>query len=342
MGKKTPPHDDNFPNAGESGVGRRAAGGAGGGAAGGARQNRGVPGRRTWFEPTRPLDLALTLGRLRRGPHDRCLRLAPADAVRATRTAGGPATVEIAVRGGRVEATAWGPGADHALDGLPDLLGEHDRPDDLVTDHPVVRDLQVRLAGLRLGRGAPVVEVMVAVVLEQKVQGIEAYRSYAALVDRFGEPAPGPHPGLRLPPDPERLAALRYPSYHPAGIERRRAEIIRTVASRAAALERLAREGTAALEARATALPGVGPWTAAETAATALGGADTVVTGDFGLPGLVAWNLAGERRADDARMLELLEPFRPQRGRVLRLLRAGGRTPERRAPRAAVRDIAPL
>lgn len=299
-----------------------------------------MPARHRTLRLSRPLDLALTLGRLRRGPHDRCLRLAPAEALRATRTPTGPATLAIAVRGDRAEATAWGPGADHALDGLPDLLGEHDRPDDLVTDHPVVADLRRRLPGLRLGRAGPVVEVMVPVVIEQRVQSVEAYRSYASLVDRFGEPAPGPHREVRLPPPPERLAGLRYPSYHPAGIERRRAEIVRTVAARSSALEHLVALGAPAFEARAASLPGVGPWTAAETAATALGDPDTVVTGDFGLPRLVAWNLAGERAADDTRMLELLEPFRGQRGRVLRLLRAGGRYPPRRAPRAATRAIA--
>jgi len=299
-----------------------------------------VPGRRRRIALSRPLDLASTLGRLRRGPHDRCLPLAPTDARRATRTPDGPATVEIIVRDDRVEATAWGPGADHALAALPDLLGEHDRPDELVTDHPVVRDLARRLPGLRLGRGAPVAEVMVPVVIEQKVQSVEAYRSYASLVDRFGEPAPGPDPGLRVPPSSGTLAALTYPAFHPVGIERRRAEIVRTVAGRASSLERLTALGAPEFEARVTSLPGVGPWTAAETAATVFGDPDTVVTGDFGLPGLVAWNLAGERTADDARMLELLEPFRGQRGRVLRLLRAGGAYPVRRAPRAAIRGIA--
>ncbi len=299
----------------------------------------GVPGRRRQLHLARPLDLALTLGRLQRGRYDRCLRLTPSDACRATRTAEGPAVVELAVRGDRLDAVAWGRGADHALGALPDLLGEHDRPDDLVTDHPVVRDLQRRFAGLRLGRGAPVAEVMVPVVIEQKVQSVEAYRSYAALVDRFGEPAPGPRSGLRLPPAPERLAALRYPAYHPAGIERRRAEVVRRVAGRSGSLERLAGSGAPGFEARAVSLPGVGPWTASETAATVIGDPDTVVTGDFGLPGLVAWNLARERTADDARMLELLAPFRGQRGRVLRLLRAGGGYPARRAPRAALRSI---
>ena len=72
--------------------------------------------------------------------------------------------------------------------------------------------------------------------------------------------------------------------------------------------------------------------------------------GDFHLPNLVAWALAGEPRADDARMLELLEPYRGQRARVIRLLElsgiraprygpgsrsAGSRTTERQASGAA-------
>ena len=57
----------------------------------------------------------------------------------------------------------------------------------------------------------------------------------------------------------------------------------------------------------------------------ALGDADAVSVGDYHLPNQVAWALAGEARADDARMLELLEPYRGQRGRVIRLLLAGAR-----------------
>ncbi len=56
-----------------------------------------------------------------------------------------------------------------------------------------------------------------------------------------------------------------------------------------------------------------------------LGDADAVPTGDLHLPDEVGWALAGERRADDARMLELLEPFRGHRFRLLRLLLAAGR-----------------
>ena len=106
----------------------------------------------------------------------------------------------------------------------------------------------------------------------------------------------------------------------------------------AASIERVAAQGSDAFQRGVTSLPGVGPWTATSVAAIAFGDADTVVVGDFHLPSIVAWNLVGERRADDARMLELLEPFRPHRGRVVALLARQGHPP-RRAPRAALRDI---
>jgi 3-methyladenine DNA glycosylase/8-oxoguanine DNA glycosylase len=90
---------------------------------------------------------------------------------------------------------------------------------------------------------------------------------------------------------------------------------------------------------RLTAYPGVGPWTAAEVTSRAMGDADAVSIGDFHLPNVVAWLLAGEARADDARMLALLEPWRGQRGRVIRLLEASGVGPPRFGPRLAARAI---
>jgi hypothetical protein len=41
-------------------------------------------------------------------------------------------------------------------------------------------------------------------------------------------------------------------------------------------------------------------------------------------------------------MLELLEPYRGQRARVVYLIERGGQTPERRAPRLAPRSIAAI
>jgi hypothetical protein len=54
----------------------------------------------------------------------------------------------------------------------------------------------------------------------------------------------------------------------------------------------------------------------------------------------VAWALAGEPRGDDARMLELLAPFRGHRGRVCTLLEAAGITAPRFGPRRPVRSFA--
>jgi len=84
---------------------------------------------------------------------------------------------------------------------------------------------------------------------------------------------------------------------------------------------------------RMTALPGIGAWTAAEVGLVALGDADAVSVGDYHLPNRVAWALAGEPRGDDARMLELLEPWRGHRGRVIRLIGAGGGAGGGAAPR---------
>jgi len=208
-----------------------------------------------------------------------------------------------------------------------------------VARHPIIRDLQRQHPGLRLPRSGRVLHALVPSVFEQKITGTEAFRAYAALLRVHGEPAPGPH-GLLLPPSAEALAVLPYHAFHPIGIERRRAEVVRRAASRASWLE----GSTSADEAtrRLISLPGIGPWTAAEAVRSAFGDPDAVSVGDYHLPNAVAWALAGEPRADDTRMLELLEPYRGQRGRVQRLLEVGRVVAPRYGPRMAPRRIAAI
>ena len=91
--------------------------------------------------------------------------------------------------------------------------------------------------------------------------------------------------------------------------------------------------------ARLQAIPGIGPWTAAEVGVRALGDIDAVSVGDFHLPHLVAYALAGEPRATDARMLELLEPYRGRRALVVRLLELSGVRAPRYGPRLSPRRI---
>lgn len=286
-----------------------------------------------------PFDLALTLAPLRRGRGDPTIRLAPGRAWRATRTPAGPATLALVQGPGVVSAEAWGPGADLAIEGVPRLLGL-DAPPPTLTSHRIIDEVARRFPGLRLTRSEAVLESLVPAILEQKVTGDEARRAWRRLVMRYGEPAPGPAEWrLRVPPAPDILAALPYYTYHPMGVERRRAELIRRVASRAAWFEAIVDLPLPEAYARLTALPGIGPWTAAEVAIRVLGDPDAVSVGDFHLPNLVAFALAGEPRADDVRMLELLEPWRGHRAWVVRLLELSGIRAPRYGPRLTPRRI---
>ena len=236
---------------------------------------------------------------------------------------------------------AWGPGADWALEAAPALVGALDDDAGFEPLHPVVEDLHRRLRGLRICRSQAVTEAVVPTILEQKVIGVQAHRSYAAVVRRFGEEAPGPG-GLLLPPLPHVLATVPYHSFHRLGVERKRADTIRRACSYARRLEETVGMAPAEARSRLTALPGLGPWSAAEVAFVALGDPDAVSLGDYHLPHLVSYALTGEPRGDDARMLELLEPWRGQRGRVIKLLEAGADAPPRYGPRMPLQHIAGL
>ncbi|MEA2705070.1 MAG: hypothetical protein QOD63_3015, partial [Actinomycetota bacterium] len=305
-------------------------------------QRSGGSGPRRAITPPHPVDLRQTLGPLRRGPSDPTMRIGVDGVWRATCTPEGPATTWISAAGGTGQLTirAWGPGERWALDAFPALVGAEDTGT-VPTGDPTVDELVRRFPGMRIGRSQAVVEALVPSILEQKVVGIEAYRSYARLVRALGEAAPGPAPaGLRVPPSPRTLAATPSYVFHRFGVERKRADTIRIACSYAARLEETLTMSSEAAHRRLTALRGVGAWTAAEVALVALGDADAVSVGDYHLPHVVAWALAGEPRADDARMLELLEPFRGQRGRVIRLIVAGHAGPPRRGPRMPLRSIA--
>ena len=171
--------------------------------------------------------------------------------------------------------------------------------------HRLVSELARRFPGVRLTRTEAVIEALVPAILEQKVTGEEARRAWRSLIARVRRT--GARAG-DLPPAPATaagaLAALPYYAFHPFGVERRRAELIRRVAARAAWFEAIVAMPLPEAYARMTALPGIGPWTAAEVAVRALGDPDAVSVGDFHLPeprGLRAGGRAAGRRRPDAR-----------------------------------------
>jgi 3-methyladenine DNA glycosylase/8-oxoguanine DNA glycosylase len=284
------------------------------------------------------------LGVHRRGYGDPTFGTDEAGAIwRACLTPEGAATMRVAWRfdqaaGTVVTAVAWGEGAQWLLASLPDLLGAHDRPEDFVASHPVLRDAARRHAGLRIGKSGLVLQSLVPAVLEQKVVGKEASRAWRTLLQRFGEPAPGPAPpGLRVPPTPRGWAGIPSWEWHKAGVEAVRAAAITSAARVADRLERLVGLPPDEADRKLRSLAGIGPWTSAEVRQRACGDADAVSVGDYHLPAQVGWALAG-RVVDDAGMLELLEPYRGHRHRASLLAAMSGAGPPRRGPRLSARD----
>lgn len=292
-----------------------------------------------------PLHPGATLAPLVHGRRDPSARLDADGFVRAWQTAAGPATLELGWHGleprtgGAVTARAWGPGAADALASVEDLLGLRAATPWLDEDWPSpVRDWLRRRPGTRPAKAGPVLDVLVPAILGQRVQGVRAKRSWSGIVGAHGVVAPWPH-GLRVPPPAELLAALPYEAFHRFDVERQRADTIRRAAAVARRLEEVPALGPAAGSQRLQAVPGVGPWTAAKVIGVVCGDADAVVVGDLHLPNHVAFALAGEPRADDARMLELLEPYAPYRGLVQRLAKALGPPPPKYGPRLSLLPI---
>jgi 3-methyladenine DNA glycosylase/8-oxoguanine DNA glycosylase len=288
-----------------------------------------------------PYELAGTLFPLRRGTGDPTMRFEGRDVWRAARTPPGSVTLRLEQGSGKVAATAWGPGAAWALEHAPGLIGAEDDLSAFEPRDDVMAQLWKEHRSVRLTRALDVVRTLVAAILEQKVVGLEARRAWRRMTSDVGDQAPG-EGGLLLPPDPARVAELPYFRFHPWGVERRRAEVVRAVCARAASLEALAEMPFHEARPRLESLPGVGPWTAAEVMRLSFGDPDAVSVGDYHLPDIVAWALAGEPRGTDERMLDLLEPYRGQRGRVQVLLERSHISPPAFGPRLEARSIEQL
>ncbi|UVO11795.1 DNA-3-methyladenine glycosylase 2 family protein [Mycobacterium sp. SVM_VP21] len=260
----------------------------------------------------------------------------------------GPVTACIVqVAPDAVDCAAWGAGAAEFLDGAPGLLGVHDDPADFAPTDPTVIAAYRRVPHLRLGRTGRVLEALIPAVLEQRVPGADAFRAWRLLVTEFGSPAPGPAPSrMRVPPSAQTWRTIPSWKFHRANVDGGRARTIVGCAGRADALERLVARPAAEARAALTSLPGVGEWTAAETAQRAFGDADALSVGDYHLATMIGRTLLGlplDEVFTDEAMVELMEPMRPHRHRVVRLLIDSGlAVSKRRGPRLALQRISSL
>jgi len=253
------------------------------------------------------------------------------------RTPLGPGSLRIRRTREELFGDAWGTGGPWLIDRLDRVAGLDDDPTGFQTDHPVVGELHRRHPGWRFGRTDLVFDALVRAICGQKVTGEQATAALRGLRRQFGDPAPGPRE-LRLPPDPERMASAPYWVYHGLHLEKRRADLLRRVAASVARIDKARDSTPSEAAAQLVSIQGVGLWTVSKTISVSHGDADQVDVGDFHLKHIVAYHLTGRPRGTDEEMLELLEPFRPHRGRVTRLLHTLGHEPSF-GPRLAARDI---
>jgi 3-methyladenine DNA glycosylase/8-oxoguanine DNA glycosylase len=283
------------------------------------------------------VDLRTTLAVFRHGSHDPTTRLTGHDFWRATLTPDGPGTVHLWWCGDQLDADAWGPGAEWLLNRIPSMLGANDNgyvPGD--DDHPAVRAAHRNHRGLRVGASGMLYHELLPIILTQRVTSGEALRQWRLVCRRLADPAPGPDPSLLLPPSPERILGRPAWWFHPLGVESKRAEALRTVARYAARINEWSTLPSNDAALKLQLLRGIGPWTIGSVLGPAFGDPDAVPVGDYHIPHAITWALAGLARGTDERMLELLEPYRGQRGRVIRLLLLDGHAAPAFGPRQRI------
>jgi 3-methyladenine DNA glycosylase/8-oxoguanine DNA glycosylase len=300
---------------------------------------------RLW-RPSWPCPVEVVLRPARRGAGDPTFRTDPDGVIwRGLRTPAGVVTLRLESRpaDGEVHAAAWGEGSHWVLDQLPAMLGAEDDPSGFEPRHPVIAEAHRRHPHWRVARSGLVMESLVPAIIEQKVTGQEAFAGFRMLVHRFGERAPGPGVERRLwiQPSAEQIRLVPSWDWLSMHVDPARSRTLVRAAQVAPSLERTSGLAAAEVDRRLCSLPGVGVWTSAEVRFRAHGDADAVSFGDYHVAKDVGWALTGSPVDDDG-MAELLEPYRPHRHRVQRLVELAGLHRPRRGPRMAPRRHLPV
>ena len=262
-----------------------------------------------------PYDLSASLAGLRFGARDPSARFDRTTALKAAHTPEGPVTLRVQMSHvGTLDVELHGPGTRWTEERIRRILGLDDVR--WAPRHRGLARAASRKRGGRLGCVISLGELHVATILQQRVRWIEAAAAWARVTQKRRLAAPGTDRVL-LPLAPSDWR--RVPSYELAamGVELKRYQALQ-IAVRAAPHVEAAWGDAARLRPLLMSLRGTGVWTTEMVLGWGAADADAVPLGDVHLPHAVSKFFEGVPHGSDERMVELLEPFRGNRFRVLR------------------------
>jgi 3-methyladenine DNA glycosylase/8-oxoguanine DNA glycosylase len=209
-----------------------------------------------------------------------------------------------------------------------------------------VKKLEQKWSHQRIGGSGDTYKAALVATLGQRITVVQAVAQWRDLCRKFGRPA---HSGENLDagamyfaPQPEVLASLAPYQLHPIGIEEKRAKTIIHLGrffSRPGMLDADSARTAILLE---KMVVGFGPWSSALVRREAAGDCDAVAVGDFHVKNTIAHFFTGAPRGTDDQMMQTLEPFYGQRGRIVEWLRLEGVHAPQYGPRKALFSISRL
>lgn len=244
---------------------------------------------------------------------------------------GAPATLEFQREPEGLLVTAYAPEAEALLEDTLIGLTQDDRYRSFVTGDSGIWRLYRSQPGMRLLRFPWLYEMTCSAILQQRIRTVDAMRDWRQICQRWGTAAPL---GLRAFPSADRLSRVAQFELQALGIDAQRTRTLLRFAQESRFVPLKTTMSFTEIRWHLLRIPGIGPWTTESVLGYGAGDVDAAIPGDLHLPHLTCYALAGEIPGSDERMMELLEPFRGHRFRIIRLIYASRLTVPRSTPHA--------
>lgn len=230
--------------------------------------------------------------------------------------------VEIFRENDGVEVVAHAPDASISTALLEEMLrglSQNDSYNAFPTEDSGVLRLHRLFPGLRLLRMPWLYDLTCSTILQQRIRSVDAMSDWRRIAVRYGIQGPL---GLKVFPSAEMLARVPMFALQQMGMDMQRARTLLRFAQESRFVPLKPQFSFDQLRDRLLRVPGIGPWTTESVLGYGAGDTDAAIPGDLHLPRILCYALAGEMNGSDERMMELLEPFRGHRFRVIRLMYA--------------------